>query len=100
VFNTGERLLTEALNALGVKNKLTRQDEKVQIAINTLPWPRSEIVALSPDEGIGAQKGTKQFAIVQTGPFCSSVIDPVQVQLNTVGRGATSTTTSNLAFNQ
>jgi hypothetical protein len=81
------------LNALGFKDKLTRQEEKVQIAINTLPWPRSEIVSLPADEEISAQKsGDKKFAIVSTDAFGSSTIDSMDIQLQRVGRGATSIT--------
>lgn len=85
-------MLSEALNALGFKDKTTLRNEKVQVAINTLPWPRSEIVSLSTGEGIGAQKnGEKQYAVVTTEACGSSTLDPTKVQLEMVGRGATST---------
>ena len=76
---------------MGFKDKTTRQEEKVQVAINTLPWPRSEIVSLQLGEGIGAQnEGSEQFAIVQTNAFGVGTLEPPEIQLQMVGRGATS----------
>lgn len=75
---------------MGFKDKITLQEEKVQVAINTLPWPRSEIVSLSGKE-IGPQKnGRKQYAVVSTDAFGSTTLDPIEVQRQMVGRGATS----------
>ena len=88
----GQHLLSKALSALGVKDKQTKHKEPVQIGINTLPWPRSEIVSIPTDEGIGAQNGTgKQFAIIQADAYGASTIDPTEVQLQMVGGGATGT---------
>jgi hypothetical protein len=84
-------LVSEALSALGVKDSSTK-DEKVQVAINTLPWPRSEIVTLKHGDGEGAQKaGNKQFAIAATDAYGTTALDPVEIQLQMVGKGATST---------
>ena len=85
-------MLSEALNALGFTDKVTPQEEKVQIAINTFPWPRSEIVSLSTGGGIGAKKtGEKQYAVVTTDALGSAILDSTEAQLQMVGRGATST---------
>jgi hypothetical protein len=85
-------LLSEALNALGVKDKHTRKEEEVQVAINTLPWPRSEIIAISEGEGLGAQSGPGQlYALVETDAFSSSVLHSTDHQIQMVGQAATST---------
>lgn len=77
------------MNALGIKDKNSPQEGKVQVAINTLPWPRSEIVSFKTGEGIGAQKeGTEQFAIAQTGAFGVTTMGLPEAQLQMVGRGA------------
>ena len=77
---------------MGVKDKLTHQEEKVKVAINTLPWPRSEIISIPADEILGAQKDDKkQFAVVSAEAFASKVLDPPTIQLQTVGKGAHST---------
>ena len=82
--------MSEALNALGVKDSSTK-DEQVQIAINTLPWSRSEIVTLKHSDGEGAQKaGNKQFAIASTGAYGTTVLEPVDIQLQMVDKGTTS----------
>jgi hypothetical protein len=93
----GQHLLSDALGALGIKDKHTKQEEPVQIGINTLPWPRSEIVSIPTDEGIGAQSGNgKQFAIIQANAYGASTLDPTEVQLQMVGGGATSTPLENV----
>jgi hypothetical protein len=59
--------------------------------VNTLPWPRSEIISIPTDEGSGAQiSNSKQFALVQADAFGTSTFDPTEVQLQMVGKGATS----------
>lgn len=91
MFSTGQQLLSEALNALGFKDKVNHQ-EKLQVAINTLPWPRSEIVPLSTSDELGARKdGGQRYAVVSTEAFGASTLDPVRIQHQMVGRGATST---------
>ena len=92
MFATGEKLVSEALNALGVKDSATRKNEKLPVAINTLPWPRSEVVALNQGEGLGAQEaGNKQYAIASTNAYGTTVLDPIDIQLQIVGKGATIT---------
>ncbi|KAF2277453.1 uncharacterized protein EI97DRAFT_396215 [Westerdykella ornata] len=44
VFNTGEALLSEALAELGF-DKCPKAGQKI-VALNTLPWPRTELVKL------------------------------------------------------
>jgi alpha-mannosidase len=97
VFSTGQKLLSDTLNALGFKDTTTRQEEKVQVAINTLAWPRSEIVPLSTDE-LGDQKeGDKKYAVVSTESFGITTLDPIEVQHQMVGSGATSTSSLSLS---
>jgi hypothetical protein len=94
VFVTGRKLVSEALNALGVKDAATYQNGNVQVAINTLPWPRSEIITMKKGEGLGAQKsGTKQYAIACAEAYGATVLDPIEFQVQMVGKGATSTFT-------
>jgi len=90
VFAKGEHLLSEALAALGLKDKRTRIEEKVQVAINTLPWARSEVISIPTEHGIGAQGSgdANQFAIVETSAFGTSLFSSTDVQLNIVGKGA------------
>ena len=45
VFKTGKKLIEDALSALGFSTSTLSEHERV-IAINTLPWPRAEIVKL------------------------------------------------------
>lgn len=71
---------------------MTRREEKIQVAINTLPWPRSEIVSLHT--GAEAKKeGPKQYGIAQVDALGTCAFDPIEVQHRMVGRGATSTLT-------
>jgi hypothetical protein len=83
-------LLGEALNALGFKDKSTVQEGKVQVAINSLPWPRSEIVPLWASDEISAQKGAEQYAVVSTKAFGATALDSPELQHKMIGRGATS----------
>ncbi|KAF2261900.1 hypothetical protein CC78DRAFT_535273 [Lojkania enalia] len=54
VFKTGERLLKDALNALGFDDDLGA-DSKL-VALNTLPWPRTEIVKLPTTLGLSSYR--------------------------------------------
>ncbi|KAF1999318.1 glycoside hydrolase family 38 protein [Amniculicola lignicola CBS 123094] len=46
VFKTGEKILKEALAELGLSDQL-KADSKL-FALNTLPWPRTEVIKLPP----------------------------------------------------
>ncbi|KAF1911617.1 glycosyl hydrolases family 38 N-terminal domain-containing protein [Ampelomyces quisqualis] len=46
VFATGERLLTDALVELGFDNEKSLNADSKLVALNTLPWQRSEIIRL------------------------------------------------------
>ncbi|KAF2187131.1 glycoside hydrolase family 38 protein [Zopfia rhizophila CBS 207.26] len=46
VFKTGRKLISEALSELGFDNNPTADSRLV--ALNTLPWPRTELVKLPP----------------------------------------------------
>jgi hypothetical protein len=83
ITKTGERLLTEALNALGIKDKQTTSEESTPVVINTLPWPRSEIIPIK-DDMISTQKSVgKNFVVGKAGGFTSEIIDP-EFDLNTL----------------
>jgi len=62
------------------------------VGINTLPWPRAEIVSFLLENGIGAQRTGKgdQLAIVQADAFGVEVVDSPEVQLQMIAGGATS----------
>jgi alpha-mannosidase len=47
IFSTGRKLREEALGILGFGSKAHSHEDLV--ALNTLPWPRSELVAMSSD---------------------------------------------------
>jgi alpha-mannosidase len=46
VFATGEKLLSEALSELGFDDESTWENDTHLIALNTLPWNRTEIIEL------------------------------------------------------
>ena len=74
-FKTGKKLIDDALSVLGFSRNLSVKDE-VLSAINTLPWPRAEIVQL----------GAFEYAIAKGG---SGVIN-----LNLLTAGNTKSTAS------
>ena len=91
VFETGQRLLTEALNALGFKDEHTRQDEKVPVVINTLPWPRSGLVTV-PDQTVSLQSSPgKHYAVVKAGDLAIDPIESSVEQFKSLHRVARST---------
>lgn len=57
VFETGEKVLKAALSTLGFSRELSGQEDNV--AINTLPWHRAEIVKLP-----GASSKGHEYALV------------------------------------
>ncbi|EDN07767.1 alpha-mannosidase [Histoplasma capsulatum] len=63
IFATGSKLKKEAMKVLGLDSQDSRADRGL-VAINTLPWPRSEIVRV--DEGI-TTSGKPQYALAQGG---------------------------------
>lgn len=80
------------MDALGIKDKPSKEKGYQQVGINTLPWPRAEIVSFPEEMGVGAQ-GTGmggQLAIVQGDAFSAEVVDSPEVQLQMIGGGATS----------
>ena len=62
------------------------------MGINTLPWPRAEIVSFPQENGIGAQRTGEGdlLAIVQADAFGVEVVDSPEVQLQMIAGGATS----------
>jgi len=80
------------MNALGIKDKPSKEKGYQQVGINTLPWPRAEIVSFLLENGIGAQRTGKgdQLAIVQADAFGVEVVDSPEVQLQMIAGGATS----------
>ncbi|KAL1963370.1 hypothetical protein VTN77DRAFT_8386 [Rasamsonia byssochlamydoides] len=58
VFETGQKLKEEALKALGFNGE---DSSKGLVAINTLPWPRSEIVKIP---GASSASGKPSYALV------------------------------------
>ena len=66
VFQTGKRLIKDALNALGFGE--AQGDCQNLVAINTLPWPRGEIVKASKD-------------LKQDDPFYLAIGDSTMLQL-------------------
>ncbi|OOG00157.1 glycoside hydrolase family 38 protein [Aspergillus carbonarius ITEM 5010] len=64
VFETGQKARKDALKALGFGG----QSAKGLIAVNTLPWPRSEVVKVPAEL---ATAGVTRYAIVsgETGPI-------------------------------
>ena len=63
VFKTGDKLLKDALSSLGISDKTSSECNLT--AINTLPWPRAEIMKVPKGEG--------EFALVKVDQGISSV---------------------------
>jgi hypothetical protein len=93
VFATGQKLLNQAMNAIGIKEHPAKEKGFQQVGINTLPWPRAEIVSFPKESGTGAQGtgGGSQLAIVQADAFSVEGVESPGVQLQMIGGGATST---------
>ncbi|KAL1958715.1 hypothetical protein VTO42DRAFT_3834 [Malbranchea cinnamomea] len=74
VFKTGKKLREEALHALGFGNERTLGNKEQLIAINTLPWPRSEVVRIGPELSASA---TPQYVLVEgnTGVIAPKTLD-------------------------
>ena len=85
--------MSEALKALGVKDKHTRSAEQFPVIVNTLPWPRSAIVPVSEDKSICAQNtNERKYAAVKAGALATDVIESVNEQMSALCHGkATST---------
>ncbi|EAW09413.1 alpha-mannosidase [Aspergillus clavatus NRRL 1] len=74
IFKTGERAKQQALKALGFSDN--RATERL-VAINTLPWPRSEIVRV-PDEFVASMGSKYVLASGRTGLLQCQVLDTKQ----------------------
>ncbi|PGH28532.1 alpha-mannosidase [[Emmonsia] crescens] len=61
IFKTGSKLRQEALQVLGFGSQNHKGDRGL-VAINTLPWPRSEIIRI---DGATTASGTPQYALAQ-----------------------------------
>ncbi|KAM5489504.1 Glycoside hydrolase, 38 vacuolar alpha mannosidase [Microsporum audouinii] len=60
VFKTAAKVREEAMKALGFQSKSPGSEGKL-VALNTLPWPRCEIVKMGNPE---ASSGSPQYALV------------------------------------
>ena len=67
VFETGDKLMKEALCTLGFSNSVASKGSLT--AINTSPWPRAELVKL-PETAVSKGSG---YALVKGGPGLASV---------------------------
>jgi alpha-mannosidase len=74
IFETGERAREQALEALGFSGKSTG---KSLVAINTLPWSRSEIVRI-PDEFVALTGSRYALASGDSGLIQCQVLDAKQ----------------------
>jgi hypothetical protein len=88
VFKTGQRLLSEALSALGFKDEHTRTMEKIPVVMNTLPWPRSAVVPVSTDSDVAIQHSKdKQYALVRAGALATDPIVWSGAQIKAINQG-------------
>jgi hypothetical protein len=80
------------MNTIGIKEHPPKERGFQQVGINTLPWPRAEIVSFPEESGIGAQGtgGGRQLAIMQAEAFSVEGVYSPAVQLQMIGRGTTS----------
>lgn len=74
IFETGERARNQALEALGFPND---SKDKSLVAINTLPWPRSEIVRI-PDEFAALTGSQYALASGDSGLIQCQILDARQ----------------------
>lgn len=74
VFETGQKVREEALKALGFDGK---DASKGLVAINTLPWPRSEIVRI-PDAFSASGKPSYALVSGDTGVVSVKPLDSTQ----------------------
>jgi alpha-mannosidase len=74
VFSTGQKLKKEALKALGFTDKETN---KGFVAINTMPWPRAEIVQIPQ---ASSKSGNPSYALVSgnTGVITAQPLSATQ----------------------
>ncbi|EKG22051.1 Glycoside hydrolase family 38 core [Macrophomina phaseolina MS6] len=70
VFQTGEKLLSDALSALGFDDE-TNPDNKL-VALNTLPWARTEIAKL-PNSSYAVAQGNTGILSVKPATLESTV---------------------------
>ena len=80
IFETGHKAREEALKALGLAEQGSGQD---LMAINTFPWPRSEVVKIP--EALATSTGPKyalvsgETGVMRCGPAVSATKPPVTV---------------------
>lgn len=80
IFETGHKAREEALKALGLAEQGSGQD---LMAINTFPWPRSEVVKIP--EALATSTGPKyalvsgETGVMRCGPAVSTTKPPVTV---------------------
>ena len=80
IFETGHKAREEALKALGLAEQRSGQD---LMAINTFPWPRSEVVKIP--EALATSTGPKyalvsgETGVMRCGPAVSATKPPVTV---------------------
>ncbi|RHZ71514.1 hypothetical protein CDV55_107768 [Aspergillus turcosus] len=74
IFKTGERARQQALEALGFSND---SKDKSLVAINTLPWPRSEIVRI-PDEFAALAGSRYALASGDSGLIQCQILDAMR----------------------
>ncbi|KAF2099330.1 hypothetical protein NA57DRAFT_37910 [Rhizodiscina lignyota] len=78
VFETGERVLADALSALGFDD--SRADGQL-VGLNTLPWPRSEMVELPKTAGLpryGIAAG--DLGLVHVSPLTAAGVSTASVK--------------------
>ena len=80
VFETAKTLREEALRTLGFNSNTNVPAHKGLVAINTLPWPRSEVVKVAPEL---TTSGTPRYVLVEgnTGVITPKALDTAQTPL-------------------
>ena len=80
VFETAKTLREQALRTLGFENNTNASDRKDMIAINTLPWLRSEVVKVPAEL---ATSGTSEYVLVEgnTGVISPKTLNASQTFL-------------------
>ncbi|PGH18153.1 hypothetical protein AJ80_04540 [Polytolypa hystricis UAMH7299] len=75
LFKTASKLRERAQQTLGFTN--SKDAKSGFVAINTLPWPRSEIVKVPTDDGTAAASATPKYAMV-SGDMGVLVAQPIE----------------------
>jgi alpha-mannosidase len=79
VFKTGKNLMDDLYGVLGLSDDLSASQQGSIVALNTLPWPRNEVLDLPSGQGVtvACSEGTLLTSVT---PFAAATIPEVSVK--------------------